>query len=261
MGFAKKSRKAAQAREKQAFDDMRASTQTAEKARQDYMNQFAERNKGMIGMQESAFGRIRGFETGQDIGQRMAGMHSALRAGAQGVMNAQRLTSGMGTNALAQQDPRYAMKLQSIANRNIASQIGGALAEQSANMYQQDIGTAMGASQFLNADRLAGVSGLNEAVQNYGNLGNFASRIRQTEIARSQAIFNNIMGVANFAMGAVTGFAGMGGGKGAAKGGSSATKASFGSSIGQNAPSLRQGSLGVAHDHGRFRAPRIGDYK
>lgn len=209
MGFNKKGRNEAKARETQAFNDMRSATQAAEKARADYMANFATRNKGMIAMQESAFGRVRGYETGQDIGKRMAGMHSALRAGAQGVMGAQRLTSGMGTNALAQQDPRYAQKLQSLASRNLASQIGGALAEQSAAAYQQDIGTAMGTSQFLNTDMLAGVGGMSEAVQNYGNVGNFASRIRKTEIEESQRAFNNLMGVANFAVGAVTGIGGM----------------------------------------------------
>lgn len=201
MGFNGRAKREAKAREAAAFNSMQASASFADQARRDYLANFATRNAELIGLQERAFGRIKGFETGKDVGQLYAGLSSRLSAGADVVRNAQRLTSGMGTNALAQQDSRYMAKLQNVANRQIASQLGRSMAEGATALYGQDLQTGMATSQFLNADRQAGMQAVGQSVADFGSLGNFASRIRGTEIAQGQAMFNNLMSVGQFGLG------------------------------------------------------------
>lgn len=188
---------------------MQTAARNAEAARTKYMNEFSTRNAGLIGMQNRAFERIKGFEAGQDVGKMYAGLSGTLNAGADTVRNTQRLTSGMGSNALAQQDPRYMAKLAAVGNRQIASQIGRALGEGAMQMYTGDVNKAMQATQLLNADQLAGIGEVGKSVADWGNVGEFSTQIRKMEMERSKQIFNNIIAGINTAMGVVTGIAGV----------------------------------------------------
>lgn len=206
---ASKSRKRAQENQLAAFNSMQNAARNAEAARTKYMNEFSTRNAGLIGMQNRAFERMKGFEAGQDVGKMYAGLSGTLNAGADTVRNTQRLTSGMGSNALAQQDPRYMAKLQAVGNRQIASQIGRALGEGAMQMYTGDVNKAMQATQLLNADQLAGLGEVGKSVGDWGNVGEFSTQIRKMEMERSKQIFNNIVAGINTAMGVVTGISGV----------------------------------------------------
>lgn len=208
FGPSKSTRTAAAGLEKDV-EASRGAAQSANAAYQNYYGTFGSRNKGIIGMQRRALERAKGWETGRDVGKNMAGLATMVQGIADTNRKVMEMTGGMGTNALAQSNPNYMRKLMASTLRKSNRESGYQLAALANQQYQQDINTGMQTSQFLNADRQAGLGFLGQGVGNMLNVAGAQSNLYQARQQMDAQKLAGFMGMANLGIGALTGVGGI----------------------------------------------------
>ena len=223
MGVGGNARKQAQANQNQAYQNQLLATQKAEADAQAYKANFNTRNAGIIGLQQRSQGRLNRLEKGDDIGSIYNVLGNTLTEGADAVKQTMGYTQGLGTNALAQQDSRYNQKLQSVAQRQIASQMGRSLVGGVLGERDRDTGIVMDTSNYLSGDERYGLGMNQQNVSNYGSLFGNASTIRQMEMQRAQMAWSQMQGILSGASGLMSGLGGLGVGFGGSSGAFRAT--------------------------------------
>lgn len=210
MGFGSASRKKAQAQQNQAYQNQLSATQKAEADYQAYKSNFNTRNAGIIGLQQRSQGRLNRLEKGDDIGSIYNVLGNTLTEGADAVKQTMGFTQGLGTNALAQQDPRFNKKLESVAGRQIASQMGRSLVQGVLGERDRDTGLVMDTSNYLSNDERYGL-GLNQQnISNYSSLFGNASQIRQMEMQRAQMAWSQFGNILSMGSGLMSGLGSLG---------------------------------------------------
>lgn len=182
MGFIRKNRgerdKASAAQER-AFNEMTKSLQRAEQARNEYRAGSAERMKGVKEIGDKALARFQAYERGEDV----SGIHPMLAKQIGDISNKyqamSRMTSGMGSNALAQRDPRYMQKMQNVALRDLAKTQGNLVASGAAQARDRDLGEYINAKGSLMGEERFGLglydTGFGQASNVLGGAGQWRS--------------------------------------------------------------------------------------
>lgn len=208
MGFGKKSRKEAKRQQEEAYRRQQRQADQYDAMTQAYRNNFDKRNEYIIGLNERSGQRIEQFDRGEDITRIYPLLANTLTQGANAVRNTMDYTSGLGTNAYAQQDERYLQKLKSVAGRDISKALATAMVQGTNAERDRDTNLLMETSQYLNADRMAGFGLANNSFNMANTMFGNATTKRQMEIQRSNAMMGNLM---NIIGGGLSGFSMAGG--------------------------------------------------
>lgn len=223
MGFGSKSRKQAQQRQQQAYNSQQQAIQQAQAQRDAYNADFDNRNADIIGIGQRSSRRLRDLERGVDIGSVYSTLSNTLNQGANAVKNTMNFTGGLGTNAFAQQDPRYQQKLRSVAERDISKGLGQALAQGALGERDRDTGLVLDTNQYLSNDKKYGLGLTGQTVGDFSNLFGNSTTIRQQEMQRAQQAWGTFGNILSIGTGLATGFGGLASTFGLFGSGSSAT--------------------------------------
>ena len=196
MGFNKSERKNAQAQQQEAFKQQQqvvADQRNREKA---YADSFDSRNANIIKLQKESGDRLDSIQKGSDLGSIYPYLMNMLNQGSDLSQRSLEAVNNIGT--YDQQDSRYVNKLREVSKRRIASETGRTFAGQAVNLAEQDKDMLSKTTQYLNADRQAGVGLTQQGVVNASGLFDNASQWRQSAIQEAQLGwqgFSSLMGL------------------------------------------------------------------
>lgn len=223
MGFAKKSRKEAKRRQEEAMAMQRQAYADSQRMAQEYQNSFNTRNAGILGLQKQATDWLANYNAGTDVSKLNPAFAKYAQETAGQVQSTMQVANRLGDRMGGDKD--YQAKLNSLATRNIASQLAGLQEQSLMSELNNQRGILMDTSNFLNQDSRAGFGMQSELFGMTNSIFNNATTKRNMEIQRSNMMMNNLMqGIAGgiSAFSAVGGFGGIsslfGGGASAAGG-------------------------------------------
>jgi hypothetical protein len=202
MGKTSSESKNASAAQAAMFTDIRERLRKSDEDRDAYRRGTAERMRGIRGIEEGAFKRFEAYERGEDVGSIHPMLAKQMGDISGNYQALSRLTSGMGNNALAQNDPRYMNKMQNVGLRDLAKAQGGMMASASAQARDRDLGEYINAQGALTGEERFGLGLFDTGFGQAGNLMGGASQWRSGAMAETQAqqatagnVINGVTGV------------------------------------------------------------------
>ena len=209
MGKNSAENKAAGLAQKQMFNELVGSMRKAEAARETYRAGSAERMKGVKGIGERALKRFEAYDRGEDVASIHPMLASQMGDISKNYQALTRMTGGMGTSALAQQDPRYMQKMQSVGLRDLAKSQGSMLASAGAQARERDLNEYINSRSAEIGEERFGLGlfdqGFNQSASALGGAGQWRSGA-QAEAQRQGMIAGNIIGGVTGLMGGIAGF-------------------------------------------------------
>lgn len=183
----------------------RAVTQEQIGLYRDFINTFDTRNKDAIRAKDAAYKRAFDYQSGKDVSSIFRGESATLRAVADQAKAINRLTGGLGGNALAKQDPRYMAKLQNVAGRQLGRDLGYAMVQAGQNAYGQSMGEALNISQMLSSERQAGLGMFGQGVASQMNMAGLQQNYLGYRQQADMAGWQKAMGIVGAVGGALSG--------------------------------------------------------
>lgn len=209
FGFGKKSRREAKQAQEASMRQQQQLFEQTQSMFRDYQAGFDKRNAGIMALQSRAQKWLDDYDRGVDVAKLNPALAKTLMDSANITTRTMQVANQVGNRAMVQGDKGFQQKLNSLAQRQMYRDMAslneqGLMAERA-----NQTGIMMDTSNFLNSDRMAGMN-LQGNLFGMGNslVGMYTNKYNQ-EVARSNAMFNNMMGLISGGVGAFTSIAGL----------------------------------------------------
>lgn len=212
MGFGGKSRKAAKAAQDAAYQQQLTAYQNSQDAVNAYNSNYDTRNAPIIGMQGNAQDWLNKYNKGVDVSELNPAAVKTAQQAADQVKGTMDVANNLGSNALAKGDRGYQSRLNSLNSREISKGLASVNVEGLLSELGNQRGILTDTSQFLNADRQAGLGYTNQLYGMTDNMYQNATNTRQMEMQRGNLMNQMLMdGIFGGLSGAASAFGGTGG--------------------------------------------------
>lgn len=161
---------------------------------EEYKKSSAQRNQHVAGLQKTAAEFLEKHRKGVDVTQLNPAFSQTALQASDAVKNTMRAARNIGDGAKGGGDANYQAKLDSVASREISRGLGRANVEGLMSEVNNQRGILMDTSNFLNQDAMAGLN-MGAGVFNMtSTMFQAATAKREMEMARSNAMMNNLFG-------------------------------------------------------------------